>query len=319
MGGGSLVYGLFAPSGVRLAGRSPAAPGPDGKPRLGWTERPEAPDEQEADEETPDIVRMLTTRLADGAFLVVGDERTAVDSVMRDITEAFAWALGAELALGLGGGIWLSRQFLRRLAIMRTAAQAVMAGDWRQPIPESVVDDDLAALARTFNRLFDRIEKRLLAQKHVGSDIAHDLRRPLAKVLREFERSRGRDAAKAVDRAVEGIEEVLQTFDALLRIGEVESGARRAAFAPLEHHARRSRPRRGEGARTRFRCLALLGAAQRRSARRRRGRARSSDDAHVRGLIPRPRTFGPLIGAALALKQESTDRTHDPSKRPSLG
>ena len=232
--GGALVYGLYGPNGVRLAGRSPAAAGPDGRPRLGWTERPEAADAQEADEETPDIVRMLTMRLADGAFLVVGDERTAVDSVMRDVTEAFGWALAAMLALGLAGGIWLSQQFLGRLAIMRTAAQAVMAGDWRQRIPETLVDDDLTALARTFNRLFDRIEKLLLAQKHVGSDIAHDLRRPLAKVLRELERSRGGDGVRAVDRAVEGIEEVLLTFDALLRIGEVESGARRAAFAPLD-------------------------------------------------------------------------------------
>ena len=234
VGGGSLVYGLFAPNGVRLAGRAPAAPGPDGKPRLGWTERHEAPDEQEADAEAPDVVRMLTMRLDDGAFLVVGDERTAVDSVMRGVTEAFAVALGATLALGLGGGVWLSRQFLRRLTTMRTAAQAVMAGDWRRRIPESADDDDLAELARTFNRLFDRIEKLLLAQKHARADIAHDLRRPLAKVLRELERSRRGEGDEAVGRAIEGIEEALHTFDALLRIGEVESGVRRAAFEPLD-------------------------------------------------------------------------------------
>jgi signal transduction histidine kinase len=231
--GAALVYGLYAPDGKRLAGRSPLVAGPNSAPRPGWSEAPEA-DDGEAEEARPDVVRMLTTRLDDGAFLVVGDERTDIDAVMRDITEAFAWGLGAAVALGLAGGLWLSGQFLKRLEAMRNAARAVMKGDWRRRIPASAVEDDLAALARTFNRLFDRIEKLLLSQKHVGSDIAHDLRRPLANVLRELERARERHDEAAVERAIAGVEEVLQTFEALLRIGEIESGARRAAFAELD-------------------------------------------------------------------------------------
>jgi len=229
-----LVYGLYAPDGTRLAGRTPAVVGPNGALRPGWSDAPELDSTLETDEAAPDIVRMLTTRLDDGAFLVVGDERRSVDVVLSNITEAFAWGLAATAALGLAGGLWLSGQFLRRLEAMRTAARAVMNGDWRRRIPASAVEDDLAALARTFNRLFDRIEKLLLSQKHVGSDIAHDLRRPLANVLRELERAREHYDEAAVGRAIAGVEEVLQTFEALLRIGEIESGARRAAFAELD-------------------------------------------------------------------------------------
>ena len=220
--GSSLVYGLYAPDGARLAGRMPSAAFANGRPAAGWTESPEWED-AEPDEATPDIVRMLTTRLGDGALLVVGDERTAVDMVLRGATIAFAWGLAATLALGLAGGIWLCRQFLNRLEAMRNAAQAVMEGDWRRRIAASAIDDDLAALARTFNRLFDRIETLLLAQKHTGSDIAHELRRPLAKVLRELEC--GRD--DAVARAMAGVEDVLRTFEALPRIGEIESAPAR--------------------------------------------------------------------------------------------
>ncbi len=230
VGGGSLVYGLYGSDGVRLAGRSPVT---WSKPHSGWSEGPEA-DEVEIEEDEPDIVRMLTTQLADGAFLVVGDERTAVDKVMHDITRAFLWALGVALALGLGGGLWLSRHFLSRLDTMRNTAHAIMDGDWRRRIPVSIFDDDLTAVARTFNRLFERIEKLLLAQKQVGSDIAHDLRRPLAKVSRDLERAKGSGDFEAIEHAAAGVEEVLQTFDALLRIGEIESGARRAAFASID-------------------------------------------------------------------------------------
>ena len=231
--GGSLAYGLYRPDGARLAGRLPTSGLRPDKLPAGWSEGPEA-EEADPDHDAPDVVRTLTTRLADGSLLLVGDERSAVDAEMRAIGSAFVWALGVALALGLVGGLWLSRQFLKRIEIMRAAAQAVMKGDWRRRIPQSLVEDDLAALALTFNRLFDRIEKLLLAQKHVGSDIAHDLRRPLSKVLRELEVAREREGGDAFEPAVAGIEQVLQTFDALLRIGEVESGARRAAFAQVD-------------------------------------------------------------------------------------
>ena len=120
----------------------------------------------------------------------------------------------------------------------------------------SPVDDDLTALARTFNRLFDRIEKLLLANKHVSADIAHDLRKPLAGILRRLEAARRQDASsatirEAIDAAIVEIESVLEMFSALLRIGQIEAGARRAAFRPLDlaeiardASRRSSRPRR---------------------------------------------------------------------------
>ena len=114
-----------------------------------------------------------------------------------------------------------------------------MAGDWSRRIPLSAVDDDLTSLARSFNRLFDRIERLLIANKHVSADIAHDLRKPLASMLRRLEAARAGDASPDavradIDGAIEDIGGVLETFDALLRIGQIEAGARRAAFRPLD-------------------------------------------------------------------------------------
>ena len=148
-------------------------------------------------------------------------------------------SLAATLALGTLGGLWLSAQFLGRIDSMRLTAQRLMAGDWSRRIPLSPVDDDLTALARTFNRLFDRIEKLLIANKQVSADIAHDLRKPLASMLRRLEGARDDDASPesvtaAIEAAISEIEGVLDTFNALLRIGQVEAGARRAAFRPLD-------------------------------------------------------------------------------------
>ena len=120
---------------------------------------------------------------------------------------------------------------------MRQTARRLMDGDWSRRIPLSRTDDDLTALARTFNRLFDRIEKLLQANRQVSADIAHDLRKPLAGVRRlEVVRDEPSSGAArgSIDVVIGDVEGVLETFNALLRVSQVEAGARRAAFRPLD-------------------------------------------------------------------------------------
>jgi signal transduction histidine kinase len=231
--GGALLYGLEAPDRKRLVGDLVASV------TGGWTELKEDEDDEPPEGTAGEIIRALVTRLPDGSTLIVGDERRRANEALRGVLSAFGWAIGATIVLGLAGGLWLSRQFLRRVDAMRLAAQAIMAGDWSRRIPLTPIDDDLSALARTFNRLFGRIEKLLLANKHISADIAHDLRKPLASVLRRLEGARAQGAdlegvRSAVKAAIAEIENLLETFNALLRIGQVEAGARRAGFRPLD-------------------------------------------------------------------------------------
>jgi signal transduction histidine kinase len=231
--GGALLYGLQAPDRKRLAGDLVAPVS------SGWTELKEDESDEPPEGAAVEIIRALVTRLPDGSILIVGDERRRANEALRGVLSAFGWAIGATIVLGLAGGLWLSRQFLRRVDAMRLAAQAIMAGDWSRRIPLTPIDDDLSALARTFNRLFGRIERLLLANKHISADIAHDLRKPLASVLWRLEGARAQGAdlqvvRSAVKAAIAEIEDLLDTFNALLRIGQVEAGARRAGFRPLD-------------------------------------------------------------------------------------
>ena len=112
---------------------------------------------------------------------------------------------------------------------MRSAAQAIVAGDWRRRIPETGADDELDHLARTFNLMFERIELLLEAHKAVGAAVAHDLRRPLTRMAQRLETQLGREAtrpetAAALEAAIADIHAVLATFNAILRIGQIESG-----------------------------------------------------------------------------------------------
>ena len=234
---GSMEFGVFDLKGKRLAGVGVLRADAEGRPIVGWTQSPEVDTDEPLEGEKEDV-RALVVKLPDGSLLLVGDERRLPDKAMAAILFAFGWASAAALALALIGGVWSSAQFLKSIAKMRAAARDIMRGDWSRRIDLSGFDDDLATLGRSFNRLFERIEKLLLANKHVSMDIAHDLRKPLARTLRRLESALQDDVGSAkteaaVSGAMTDIEGVLDLFDALLRIGRIEAGARRSAFRPL--------------------------------------------------------------------------------------
>jgi signal transduction histidine kinase len=75
--------------------------------------------------------------------------------------------------------------------------------------------------------------------KGASDGIAHDLRTPLTRLLAGLERAHRRAAsageyAAAVEEAIVETRGILATFSAMLRISEVEDGARRAGFSQLD-------------------------------------------------------------------------------------
>jgi signal transduction histidine kinase len=230
---GSFAYGLVDADGRLIGGEIAAPPGSTG---FTYLREPEA---DEPNNKASVEVRALVTRLDGGGALVVADEWRGARGPTHALLSAFAWALVATLVLGTIGGVLLSSQALKRIEAMRSAAQAIVAGDWRRRIPETGADDELDHLARTFNLMFDRIESLLEAHKAVGAAVAHDLRRPLTRMAQRLETQLGREAnrpetAAVLEAAIADIHAVLATFNAVLRIGQIESGARRAGFREVD-------------------------------------------------------------------------------------
>jgi signal transduction histidine kinase len=75
--------------------------------------------------------------------------------------------------------------------------------------------------------------------RQVTNDIAHDLRTPVTHLRHRLERVRGQAASpadydQALEAAIAATDEMLALFAALLRIAQIEGGARRAAFARVD-------------------------------------------------------------------------------------
>ena len=186
-------------------------------------------------------LRVMTEDL-DGRYrLMVGDKSDRIEALSERVLWGFGLAFAALLALGIAAGFALSRAVQRRLDAISGAAEAIIDGDFGRRVRVEGGRDDLSRLAVTINRMLDRIGVLMDSLRQVTSDVAHDLRTPLNRLRQRLERS-ARQAEDPAHRAeIEGalrdVDAILVTFAALLRISEVEAGARRAAFKPVDLQA----------------------------------------------------------------------------------
>src|SRR5690606_27369720 len=122
-----------------------------------------------------------------------------------------------------------SRRFLVRLDRFKKTADSVGSGALSARIPVANIGDDFEQLALTINRMLDRIEHLMNDVRYVSASIAHDLRTPLGRLRQRLENlaanQQGEENRQACTDAIANLDDILETFSALLRITELESGS----------------------------------------------------------------------------------------------
>ena len=171
-------------------------------------------------------------------LLVGRDVRTRI-ALRHLLTDALFWAMIVLAVLGLAGAVLMTRLFRSMLANVSATAAAIAAGDLSHRVRLSGRGDEFDRLAETINDMLDRIARLMDGVRQVSNAIAHDLRTPIARARARLEdagtHAQGEaDLRAAIDRAQADLDHVAELFQALLRIAEVEAGARRSAFAPLD-------------------------------------------------------------------------------------
>ncbi|HEV2364144.1 MAG TPA: ATP-binding protein [Caulobacteraceae bacterium] len=226
---GALDYGLRGPSGRPMAGRLDGMTAP-----TGWSVFA-GPGRRGEDTER---IRVLTTTLPGGYRLLVGDDLERIEALDDALFRRFGAALLAIGLLGVAGGWALARGMSRRIGEITGTAEAIIDGDLSRRVPPAVGGDDLGRLAGAFNRMLDRIQALMESLRQVSNDIAHDLRTPLTRLRGRLEATLaepvGPAQGAAIEAALADLDAILSTFAALLRIAQIESGARRAGFRTVD-------------------------------------------------------------------------------------
>jgi signal transduction histidine kinase len=152
------------------------------------------------------------------------------------LRRASFYGISLTLALALIGGWLLAVSAERRLAELNRMTRQIMAGDLSRRAPLKGSDDEHDELAQNINAMLDQIETLLEGMRHVGDSVAHDLRGPITRLRNRLESVAAADNPNRDDLAdcVVQLDPVLATFNALLRIARVESGAYRSAFTTVD-------------------------------------------------------------------------------------
>jgi signal transduction histidine kinase len=227
---GRSVY-LFADASLRpLAGNLRSWPS-DVETENGWSEF-----FRETATGSRILVRARILGVGPNLRLLVGRDIRELDDINRVFRDTFFWVIGATLSLALLGGWLMGQSAQRRLTRINRTISQVMSGDLGQRIPTSGTRDEYDELASNVNAMLGQIEGLLASVRHVGDNIAHDLRGPLTRLRNRLELL---SAEAAPDRdtladCVEQADALLDLFNALLRIARIEAGTYRSAFAPFD-------------------------------------------------------------------------------------
>ncbi|MEW6271582.1 MAG: HAMP domain-containing sensor histidine kinase [Thermodesulfobacteriota bacterium] len=194
------------------------------------------------DEGRDAVARGRAVTLPTGERLLVARNVTELNDLRDLVTRWLLAALGVTVAVGLGGGWFLSRRLSSRLDAVARNSQAILEGDLERRMPVSPRGDEFDALAESLNRMLDRIESLMKGMREVSDSIAHDMRSPLSRLRSRIEVAlmQPPDAPayrEVLRQTVEDMDGVLAMFNSLLTIALAESGASRERFAPVDLRA----------------------------------------------------------------------------------
>jgi signal transduction histidine kinase len=225
--GDAMVYLVIDPDGKALVGN--IAAWPSGVPtRSGWLSFGLERNVSGHIEAHPARGRLFT--IPGGYRLLVARDISDAAAFRGQVRSTLLWAGLIALCIGLVGGTVMSRNMLRRVEQVNRTSERVMTGNLSDRVPVQGTSDEFDQLAANLNRMLDQIERLMTAMREVTDDVAHDLKTPLSRMRSRLERaltdpSGGSGQSEAIRAAIEEADRLLATFNALLSIAELESGA----------------------------------------------------------------------------------------------
>ncbi len=171
-----------------------------------------------------------TVKLSGDYMLMVGFNLVYLERIEKIIFRALLGSAFLTIIMSMIGGYLITRNINKRLEVINKACNRVMQGEMNERAEVSGSGDEFDNLSNNFNSMLAKISELLEGVRHVSYNIAHDLRTPLNRVRNRLENLilRRHSIAKSIDEvrlAINEIDNLVATFNSILRISQAESGA----------------------------------------------------------------------------------------------
>lgn len=183
---------------------------------------------------------VLTDVLPSGNRLSIADDIERTERIRNAVLLSLIWVgVGASFLATLAG-VWLTRRSLARMDALGEAMRAFGSGSLsaRVPVRRTRNPDDVDELIERVNNMLVQVNVLIANVRRVSVDVAHDLRTPLTHLRQRLEDARNATDPDVrqltIDHAQSSIDEILRTFDAMLRLSAIGSDARRERFVAVD-------------------------------------------------------------------------------------
>jgi len=182
------------------------------------------------------FARIMVTHISDNLTLINGLDIESAHQQEHMILNSLLTGIAIVLLLGAIGGFIISITTIKKINIINQSIHNIREGDLSVRIPSKGTDDDYDLLSDNINLMLDQIERLMTGIKNISNNIAHDLRTPLTRLrthLETIQSDAGNHEIKGIAGAISETDNLLSTFNALLRINNFESGSQKGNFTTI--------------------------------------------------------------------------------------
>lgn len=230
------IYLYTDRDGNYLAGNIEPIPRFTGWKTIPWSELPLVGGRHNPASSTAVIGRWSSVK--DG-YLFAADGNGDINEARSILFKGLGWGVLLAALSSVAAGLAIGFSIQRRVLAMETALGAISRGELDVRVARDSSQDDMDHVASLINGTLDRLQRLIGGVKQVTTDIAHDLRTPINHIRHRLELVQvdGAGSAEyqaAVDETIIELDAIVDTFEALLRIAEIEGGARKAQFVSVD-------------------------------------------------------------------------------------
>jgi len=180
--------------------------------------------------------RILTMTLPENLIFINGLDLESAHQQEHMIFNSLIAGIAIILLLGTIGGFIISISTIKKINLINETINEISEGNLTLRIPTRGTDDDYDLLAKNINQMLNQIHKLMQGIQNISNNIAHDLRTPLTRLqgrLELIQQDCSHQTSEDIQEALSETDNLLATFNAMLRINKVESGAQKGHFTTL--------------------------------------------------------------------------------------
>jgi signal transduction histidine kinase len=185
-------------------------------------------------------VRAIMIPLSKWRFMLVGQSLQSNQRIEQTIVQTFWASLILTVIMAFIGALVMTRSVMRRINVINRSAYTIMHGNLSVRIPFNRGGDEFDELSANLNEMLDRIETLMQSIGQFANNIAHDLRSPLNRIITRLDDGLRKiefdnPARKLIEKNIQDMQELVGTFNSILKISELEVSEFRT-FEPCELH-----------------------------------------------------------------------------------